>query len=227
MAILKRHLSLVIAIGFATLSSLTIYHFLESRESVSIAKPVGLQSVEMIPVVIAKSNMPVGHKITDEDLNIQKWPKEAVTNIHFQSKSQTVGKILRFTVIAGEPLISSKILIDGENIAALIPENKSAVTIQIPRTTGLSSMLEEGSLVDVVATYDNDPSTSNPKVITRAAYVMAINQTGREKNKDSQSPIEVTLLVDSRYAPMIIHAMNQGEIELVLSGKHSPVLEVT
>ena len=224
---IKRHLSLVIAIGFATMSSLGIYHYLQKHESVSIATPGGTvqAGVQTFPVVVVKRDMAPGDKITAEDLDIHQWPSNIVNELYFQSKTQVVGKVLRAGLVANEPLISSKIIGDGDHYGSIIPDNKSAVTITIPRSDMLSRILEEGALVDVLATYDRDDSQDS-KVITRGAYILSVEDDKNDKGKKN-SRMEVTLLVASRFVTQIIYAMNNGQIQLILSGRHDSVLEIS
>lgn len=219
MTFFKRYLSLFIAIGFATLSSISIYQYLQSREGVIHANPLGATlSLETIPVIVAKHDIKIGTKITSEDVFVQKWPKQTASDHFFHEKSQVIGKVAKSPVVAEEPFMISKLL---DEISSLFPDNTSAVTVQIPRTPTLSRMLEEGAFVDVLANYNN--TAGDTKMITRAAHVLSIESGKDEKTATS---MEVTLLVKSQFAPQILYAMQNGEIKLVMSGKHNPTLEV-
>ncbi len=219
----KRFIPLLIAVIFATASSIGIYKFLQTRESVSIATPAA--AAQTASVVIAKHDLLVGHKLTAEDLRIQAWPKEIVTDKYFISKGELIGRTLRANVIGEEPFTESKLLSEGENISDLIPEGKTAVTVPVRSSKTLQRVLGKSTLVDIIAMFDDD-SSMNTKVIAHSAYVLSVDNGGASGSERGGSEMEVILLVSSADASRIVYAMNHGTIEMVVSGKHTPVLEV-
>ena len=124
MFILKQHLSLVLALIFAVLASVGLYRFLENRESVAHAEPT---AVLMGSVVVAKHDLAMGSRLTEENMAIQSWPKEVISERNFSSLEPLVGRTLRSNLIADEPIMSGKILKVGENISSLIPPNMRVI----------------------------------------------------------------------------------------------------
>lgn len=222
MEILKRHVTLVVALVFAMFSTLTTYHFLKGREREGI---VHAKTEQTIPVVVAKHDLAMGIKLSAEDLTVQNWPREIVTEQYFQHQKQLVGRTLRAPVVEEEPITSSKLLNEGENLSTLIPPDMRAVTVSIPRSTTLARVLERGSVVDVLAIFPSENSKMNSKVIAQAVRVLAVDNRQLSINedkdaKDSKSveprTMEVMLLVTPRDADWIVSARSQGTLDLVI-----------
>src|SRR5687768_1061999 len=176
MPTIKAFFSFFFALVFAVLSSISVSHYLQNRESVTLAKPAAEPTVS---VVVAVNDMGMGMKITEADLEVHEWPKEAVSEQYFQSLKPVIGRTLRSSLIAGEPVADSKLLKEGENLSMLIPDGMRAVTVSIRRSKTLARVLERGSIVDVVAIIGDD-SRMNSKVIAQGARVLAVdNPTDR------------------------------------------------
>ncbi len=209
---LKKYFSVVLAFGFATLSSVSIYQYLKSRESLSIATVETTQ-----PVVIAKRDITPGARLTAEDMAVQNWPKQITGGQYFTNPKQLIGRTLRTSVITDEPLTSSKLMQEGENFASLIPSDMRGVTITIRRSEALTKLLERGSVVDVIALLEEGKDNITPKVIAQAVRVLAINDRGSLLNPEKGAKqMEVTLMVTPKDAQWIVMAMNKGILELVL-----------
>ena len=137
MITLKKHLPLFFAVVFAALSSVSISYYLENREKDVLAKPEAT-----VPVVVAARDLPMGMKISGEDLTVQQWPKEIVNGQYFQNPRQIIGRTLRSGLIVSEPVQSTKLLSEGENLSTLIPPNMRAVAVAIRRSNTLARVLE-------------------------------------------------------------------------------------
>ena len=214
----RRYLPVVLAFVFATLSSVSVYQYLNGRERVSVAKVD-----PTIPVVVAKRDMTPGVRLTAEDLSVQNWPKEIMSERYFRSPKELVGRTLRTSVISEEPLTASKLMQEGENFASLIPPDMRGVTITVRRSEALTKLLERGSVVDVIALFDDGKNTPAPKVIAQAVRVLAIHDHADLLSTErGPRQMEVTLMVSPRDAEWIVMAMNKGVVELVLRNERNP-----
>ncbi len=209
---LKRYFPLAFALLFATLASVSVYQYLKDKESVSIAKVD-----PTVPVVIAKHDLTMGTKISEEDLTVETWPKEIASDHFFHSPKLLIGRTLQANVMELEPIATSKLLGEGENLSKLIPPEMRGVTVPIPKSEGLTKLLERDSIVDVIAIFDNGEAAPSTKVVAQAAHVLAIHNRP-EKLESAREPrqMEVTLVVTPREAEWLVVAMNKGTIQLVV-----------
>lgn len=227
MIMIKKHLPLFFALVFAGLSSVSISYYLEKRENILHAKPEAT-----LPVVVAGHDLPMGMKILEQDVTVQQWPKDIVTDQYFQSPRQIVGRTLRSGLVASEPVTAAKLLGSGENLSMLIPPNMRAVAVSVRRSNTLARVLEPGSTVDVVAIL-GDQERMNTKVIARGVRVLAVDNSSGPENALDKTPkteprfMEVMLLVPPRDADWIVYARNQGDVDLVLRNENTEAATVS
>ena len=222
MFILKQHLSLVFALVFAVSASVGIYNFLENRESVALADPA---AVIVGSVVVAKHDLAMGSRLTEDNLVIQTWPKAIISEHNFTSMEPLIGRTLRSNLIADEPILNSKLLKAGENISSLIPPNMRAATIQIRRSEVLSRILEKGSVVDVISAEGD--SRLQTRLVASSARVLLVEQPSAVKGEKLPSLMEVVVLVSSREAENIVYAANHGSLNVVVKSRDVPVMKVS
>ena len=213
----KKQLPVILALTFAGLASLTAYQFLNGRSNVSAAP-----TEPMTPVVVLKHDVAVGMKITQEDLDVEYWPKENVTNQFFTSTRPLVGRILRVSMIAKEPVTQAKLMGEEENVSMLIPAQMRGVTITVPRSKAMSQMLERGSMVDVLVMFDDGSGPPHTKVVAQAARVLSVYDRNDPLVPDHSTKfMEVTLLVSPREAEWLLIAANKGTMQIVLRNDRS------
>ena len=209
----KKYLSLSLSLGFATLSSVSVYYYLNHRETVSNAN-----TDSMVPVVVAKRNVPAGMKLTPADLAVQYWPrKEGAKDQYFGNPRELTGRNLKVDLITDEPLTPLKLLEVGENIASLIPPNMRAITISLRRSDAMAKILERGSIVDVIAMFDEGQAVPTTRVVAQAARVLMVHEGVDPLHQDrGHKNMEVTLMVTPSDAERLVIAINKGVVELVV-----------
>ena len=209
---LKRYFPLVFAIIFATLSSVSVYHFLKDRGGVSHAA-----SAETMSVVVAKGPIALGERLTDENLKAVSWPREAVPKESFQSVLPLVGKVAKTNIIEDEPILASKLMAEDENFSTLIPSHMRGVMVSVRRSQALADILRRGTKVDVISMFESEVGPPTTKVIAQNVSVLAVHQgpAGFNTNEDPKT-MEVTLIVSPREAGGLVMAMNKGVIQLAV-----------
>ncbi|MBI4116013.1 MAG: Flp pilus assembly protein CpaB [Candidatus Omnitrophica bacterium] len=208
----KRHLPLALATVFAILSSVSVYLYLNDREGVVHATPDSV-----VPVVVAKQDMALGMKLAEADLGVENWPKESVNDQFFASPKQLIGRTLRSSLIAGEPVTTPKLMQDGESISSLIPSDMRGVTITIPKSNTLARVLERGSIVDVIAMFDNGEASPTTKVVAQAVRVLSVyDRTDPTAPDKTTKFMEVTLMVTPNDAEWLLIAANKGVMQIVV-----------
>ncbi|MBK7895173.1 MAG: hypothetical protein IPJ90_09895 [Anaerolineaceae bacterium] len=141
-------------------------------------------------VVVAKVNIPVGTMITDELLEVQRWPR---TNIALQGgytytdTTQLVGRITKVDISRGQSLLSPMLALNptdiasfGSDLALYVPFGEVAVAFPIDRFNGAALAMRPGDLVDMMMTMrvvDIDPQfgTILPNNVARVINSALLN----------------------------------------------------
>ena len=111
---------------------------------------------------------------------------------------------------------------EGENFTSFIPSHMRGVTISVRKSYTLAKLLESGSLVDVIAMFDDGKVTPKTKVIAQAVRVLAIHDRGALNPDRASQEMEVTLMVTPQDAEWIVMAINKGVVELVVRNERDP-----
>ena len=121
--------------------------------------------------VIAAADIPLGSRITADQLDVVKKPLTARDNDAFEDASQVIGQIVRQPVTAGQA-ITARTLAGGSNPGQIlniqVPAGKRAITVQVDQVTGVGTVIKTGDYVDMVV---GVPKDNFP--------VVAVNPTAR------------------------------------------------
>jgi pilus assembly protein CpaB len=183
-------------------------------------------AIATVDVLVAKADIPMGHKLTPGDMQWQAWPPSAA-NANFITKTsrptaidQLAGSIARAPFVTGEPIRETKLVkADGSGyMAAILPSGMRAVSTQISAETGAGGFILPNDHVDVLLTRraQNDEK-ANSEIILNNIRVLAIDQTVEEKN--GQKVVvgkTATLELTPRQSETLTLAHQLGTISLAL-----------
>lgn len=149
-----------------------------------------------VDVLVAKSNIPIGHSISPGDVTWQAWPADANTGNFIRRKQHPAaieglsGLIVRAPFVAGEPIRRQK-LVQGKGsgyMAAILPSGMRAISIGISAQSGASGFILPNDHVDVVLTrrdHEAEKATGTQTYVSRTILndvrVLAIGQNVTEK----------------------------------------------
>ncbi|MEK7312669.1 MAG: SAF domain-containing protein [Chloroflexota bacterium] len=111
-------------------------------------------------ILIAAQDLSRGEKIQEGAITTAPWPiaSKPVTAITKEEKDKVIGKLARYDIKQGEPILTSLIADDpstlsatGSEAALRIPKGKVAITVPMTRLTGVGYALREGDHVNVLA----------------------------------------------------------------------------
>ena len=163
-------------------------------------KPVEVKSapkVATVEILVAKSDIPMGQRISANDVQWQAWPPTAATG-NFIRKSdrpnavaQLSDSIARTPFVAGEPIREAK-LVNAKGsgyMAAILPPGMRAISTQISAETGAGGFILPNDHVDVILTRrdrEAEKATGTEvhtsQTILSNVRVLAIDQNIEEKN---------------------------------------------
>jgi pilus assembly protein CpaB len=187
--------------------------------------------MQTVDVLVAKSDIGLGHTLKADDMQWQTWPAASIGNTFIRraerpdATTQVAGWIARAPFIAGEPIREQKLVkADGSGfMAAILPAGMRAISTEISPETGAGGFILPNDRVDVILSKrDKDPERSGPEVvhseiILSNVRVLAIDQAPREK--DGQNAVvgkTVTLELKPEQAETLARARQSGTLALAL-----------
>src|SRR5882724_9515561 len=176
-------------------------------------------------VVIAKEEIPLGEKITAEQLALAQIPNGSLPEGVFRKIDDVVGRVAITPMGARETITNMKLAPKGmgAGLSAVIPEGYRAMTVKVDDVVGVSGLIMPGSFVDVVAVItpaaqgggNLDPISKivlqNIKVLASGAKI-----DSPENQREPTSVNAVTLQVTPGQAEKLVLATSQGKLQLVM-----------
>src|SRR2546427_4560680 len=176
-------------------------------------------------VVVAKTEIPLGAKITAEQLTLASIPNGSTPEGAFKKIDQAVGRVAITPIGVRETITSMKLAPEGTGggLPAVIPEGYRAMTVKVDDVVGVSGFVMPGSYVDVVAVIT--PQTQKgaeqgpiSKIVLQHIKVLASGTKidSPEKQREPTSAKAVTLQVTPEQAEKLVLATNEGKLQLVM-----------
>ena len=206
---------------------------------------------EVNPAFITDGSVPLPSAVTEEPSAAR--PEGAVASVTRvaanlaagNSKSDYAGSVVREPILAGEPIVSRKIVRAGDSgyMAAYLVPGMRAMAIRVTVETAAGGFILPGDRVDVLLTrettlgnlgaQEGERSKFASSTVMQNIKVLAIDQSTRADD-DEQAVVgaTATLEVGPRDAEALALAKSEGELSLVLrsyadtggpSGRAAPV----
>ena len=175
-------------------------------------------------VVVAKTEIPLGEKITAEQLSLLPMPNGSVPEGAFRKASEVVGRVAITRIGVREPVTLSKLAPEGTEggLSAVIPQGYRAMTVKVDDVVGVSGFIMPGSFVDVVAVIvppgENQSKGPTSKIVLQSIKVLASGpKIDTPENQRTPSEVRsVTLQVTPEQAEKLVLAANAGKLQLVM-----------
>lgn len=184
-----------------------------------------------LEVLVARTPIPVGTRITADLLEWQKWPESTVRAEYVTSAAtpeamtDLAGSVARAEMLAGEPVRREKLGQAGAGyLSAILEPGKRAVSVSIDARSASGGFIVPNDHVDVVLTTTSQAGPSSRTILDNVR-VLAINARlgGSEADSATATPEEsmfadgalATLELDPAQAELIINAAN-GSLSLIL-----------
>lgn len=200
-------LALVLALG----ASYWVYRTLASAE------PVEAQGQQ---VVIAAADLTIGTPLTAEDLAITRWPAGDLPAGTAMDKEALIGRPLIYPVFKGEPILTSKLALEGSGagLSAVIDEGMRAVSIRVDEVVAVAGFVVAGTHVDIMLT--GNPGSGEEQLTQTILENVQVLAAGQSIQPDAEGKPQrvnvVTFLCTPDDAAKVILAASEGRIQLVL-----------
>lgn len=223
----------IIAFISAVAAAFLIYSYLNK-----ISEPRIIE-VEKENVVLAAADIYPNTLITEDMLLVKEVAAEAIHLQAISSKEDAVGSVSSSQIIAGEQILSSKLIKPGQStndgsLAYTIEPGMRAVTVSVNYTKGLANMILPENMVDIISEYSTELDTGNGDTKTvdytvlllQKVKVLAVdgNMTAAAKAASDENYSSLTLQLTPRQAMEISLTEYTGQLRAVL---RSPLDEDT
>jgi pilus assembly protein CpaB len=204
---------LLIAVVLAVAAGGSVYLYLKGMPSTAQAS-----GPETTSVVVANKDMTFGTTLESQHLKLVEFPKESVPMGSYSSIDTVLQQTTKVFVVAGEPILASKLSAIGGGLSVRIPANMRAMSLKINEVTGVSGFVLPGDRVDVVVTVENvgGSNIAVTKTILQDLEVLAAGTKTEEKNNHNITVQTATLLVDPEGAEKLALGVHQGKVHLSL-----------
>jgi pilus assembly protein CpaB len=188
-------------------------------------------------IVVAKSDIDIGQRLTPALFIVVDWPTASVPKGAFTEPQPLNGRVLRSSLLAGEPVSEAKLAPAGTlgGLSALITEGKRAITVRVNDVIGVAGFALPGNYVDIIVSTETAPDSNAPqarahsisKIVLERILVLAVAQeVGRDETKPKVVNA-VTLEVTPEQAEKLDLARNVGTLSLALRNQIDPAATAT
>lgn len=204
-------LTFTLALMLALAASYLVYSKLAS------ATPAEAQGQQ---VVIAAADLTIGTPLTAEDLTLARWPTSDLPAGTAMDKEALIGRPLIYPVFKGEPILTSKLALEGSGagLSAVIDEGMRAVSIRVDEVVAVAGFVVAGTHVDVMLT--GNPGSGEELLTQTILEDVTVLAAGQSIQPDAEGKPQrvnvVTFLCTPEDAARVILAASEGRIQLVL-----------
>jgi pilus assembly protein CpaB len=209
---------LLIVLAFASLVGL-IASYLVYRVVATVQ--AGAKPDSTAEVVVAAVNMGMAETITPKHVKVVAWPKASVPAGAVTSIASAEGRVVRSSIIAGEPLIEGKLAPQlagkGGLMPMLVSEGQRAVTIKVDDATRETGFILPNSRVDILVSMAK-PGRDNEriaKIVLQDVEVLASGQIVELRDNKPVTMTTVTLSLDPERVERLTLAQTEGRLFLV------------
>lgn len=215
---------LLVAVAIASGATYFVYRAI-------IRIPVRQVEVASVFVAVAAENLPLGTRLTKEQIKVVGWPSSSPVQGSFASPDSLVGRGLIQPVHANEPLTETKLapIEAGAGLPPSIPPGMRALSVRVNDVIGVAGFTTPGTRVDVLVTLNRGEVSMSRAVVSNVQVLTAGTLFDQEQSKDGKAipSAVVTLMVTPDDAERIVLAQNSGAIMLVLRNPLDIVPTVT
>lgn len=196
-------------------------------EVVEQAAPAAVAEAPTLEVLVARTPIAVGTRLTADLLEWQKWPESTVRAEYLTSASapdavaELSGAVARAELLPGEPIRREKLGQAGAGyLSAILEPGKRAVAVPINPRSASGGFVMPNDRVDVVLTVEQSSRTilENVRVLAINARLGAPDAQAATANPEEgvlTGDALATLELDPAQAELLISASN-GQLSLVL-----------
>jgi pilus assembly protein CpaB len=215
-------IALIVAVFFGLIAAYGIYNFLRQQRQAAEELKTATSEIVIAGKDIAAGTAMTEKLISDGTVKVASWPKASVPVGAFTSTGQVVGKINKAKIVAGEPILESRLAGDGTGLTVRLEAGKRAMAVRVDEIIGVSGFLMPDDRVDVIVTTApagaNGQNDKLSKIVLQNKRVLSVAQSVEQKDDKPQLAHSITLEVTPEEAEKLSLASQEGQIILTLRG---------
>ena len=184
-----------------------------------VSQVANARSDQSEQIVVATAALGLADTVTSQHIKLVNWPKASVQPGALRTAAEAEGRVVRSSIVAGEPLIEGKLAPQlagrGGIMPMLIPEGQRGVTIRVDDAMRESGFVLPNSRVDVLVSMAKGGSSEKiAKVILQDVTVLAAGQTVEMKDNKPVTNTTVTLALTPQQVERLAVAQSEGRLML-------------
>jgi pilus assembly protein CpaB len=156
-----------------------------------------------IDVLVAKTNLSTGSRLSEESMTWIPWPEGAIAPGFITKKNRETamadlnGAIVRLPIFANEPVRLEKI-VDASNrtMSSILPAGKRAIATEISVSTGAGGFILPNDRVDVIMVKKGQQNTFTTETVLSNIRVLAIDQQLQQGPDGKQTAVGSTATLE-------------------------------
>ncbi len=218
----RRLLFFLFTAALALMAALLVRSALKSKEA-------SIQALQhnTVRILVAARALAVGERVDASALRLVSWPREHVPPGAVDDLQAAVGKIVKRSLSASQPLVAGALL-DPEKtggvLPLIIPDGMRAMSIAVNEVSDMAGFILPHSRVDVLvsipigggAGMNSTASSEITKIVLQDIQVLAVEQTLESGPDQPRAAKVVTLLVTPVQAERLAAAGRLGTLLLAM-----------
>lgn len=183
---------------------------------------LGLANNDDVPVdtvMAAALDIPYGTKVESRHIRVLTLQEGTAPERAILEAEAVIGAVAKTDVLRGEILMTDRFAQHdtGSTLAALVADNKRAVTVRVDDVVGVAGFLLPGNRVDVLATrVEMQTRRATTSTILENIKVLAVDQTASTNQDEPVIVRAVTLEMSPAETEALVKAKEEGTIQLTL-----------
>lgn len=200
----------------ALIASYLVVRYVQKQEELARAATIDLQ-----PIVVATSDIPMGTRLTTDLMAVRSWPKAGIPQGAVSEPELVLGRLAKAEIARAEPILEHRLFpkdLSGAPgvMSVIVPSGKRAMTVGVNEVIGVSGFILPKNRVDVIATRTDQPLDKSTKTILQSVEVLAVGHRLEQKGEQYVEVPTVTMAVTPAEAERLALALNEGKIHIVL-----------
>jgi len=155
---MKQHRTVIVmtvAVATAALAALGVYQAIQKM-------PIRKVEMETVPVVVATRAIPVGTRLTKDDVKVVAWPARTQVPGAFSNVPAVIDRGVIAPIALNEPLTTTRVAGPeaGAGLPPIIPAGMRAISVRVNEVIGVAGFVLPGTRVDVLVAVSDDGDES-------------------------------------------------------------------
>jgi pilus assembly protein CpaB len=203
-------------------------------QQVVVEGPTQIVPEQKARILVAKTQIGVGQRLSDATIEWQDWPELAVRPEYITDKvlpdalTQMNGAIARFEFFPGEPIMDAKLVKSDQGyLSAVLPKGMRAIPVQVSAASASGGYIVPNDRVDVVLSHAGSSGSvsetilENVKVLAIGLRLGEAGTTGAPADPENPSAnvfsdTIAVLELDPVQGETVINSSRLGTLSLVL-----------